>query len=434
MKLRIDGGRLLDLTDGSLTPASVLVDAVRGVVVAIGTDLPEADLVISLRGEVLLPGFIDVHVHLRDPGFEAKETLATGTRAAAAGGYTQVACMPNTKPPLDTPERVRDVQLRAQGLAARVHPVACITQGQAGEALTDFEALRAAGAIALSDDGRGVQHSGLMREALARAARAGLPVAIHAEDEALSGGGALDPAAARRLGVSASAPEAETAMIARDLVLAEATGAHLHVCHVSTATAVSLIRWAKARGIRVTAEVTPHHLLLDEGVIDRPDAVFKVNPPLRTAQDREACLAGFLDGTLDLVATDHAPHTAEEKARGLSEAPFGMVGLETAFPLLYTHLVETGRMRLEQLVRRMSTDPARHFGLGGGVLRPGGRADITAVDLEHTRRVDPATFHSKGRNTPFAGWPLRGWPVLTICEGRVTHTAAYEMTQGEARR
>jgi dihydroorotase len=420
VKLRIDGGRLLDLTDGSRIPVSVLIDTDSGTILSIGTDLPEADQTIRLHGETLLPGFIDVHVHLRDPGFEAKETLATGTEAAAAGGYTQVACMPNTRPPLDRPGRVRDVRLRAKGLAARVHPIACITLDQAGEQLTDFAALKAEGAIALSDDGRGVQRSDVMREALRQAAVVGLPVAIHAEDEALSGGGALTPEAAARLDVSASPAEAETAMIARDLILAEATGAHLHICHVSTQTAVSLIRWAKSRGIRVTAEVTPHHLLLDSGVIDRDDAVYKVNPPLRTAADKAACLEGFLDGTLDLVATDHAPHTAEEKAAGIERAPFGMVGLETAFPLLYTHLVETGRMRLEELVRRMATLPARHFGLQGGVIRPGGCADLTAVDLAQERVVDPHRFRSKGRNTPFTGWRLRGWPVLTVCEGRVT--------------
>jgi dihydroorotase len=422
VKRRIDGGRLLDLTDGSLTGVSVLVDDASGRVLAVGTDLPEADERILLDGEVLLPGLIDVHVHLREPGFEDKETIATGTRAAAAGGFTQIACMPNTKPPIDTPEGVAYIRKRADEAShCRVWPIACITQGQRGERLTDFAALKAAGAIALSDDGRGVQHGGLMREALAEAAKAGLPVAIHAEDETLSGQGVFDRGAAERLGVPESPAEAESAMIARDLLLAERTGAHLHICHVSTESAVSLVRWAKARGVRVTAEVTPHHLLLSDDVIEAADPVYKVNPPLRSERDRLACLEGFLDGTLDMVATDHAPHTEEEKRKPLLDAPFGLVGIETVFPLLYTYLVGAGRMSLAELVKRLSTRPAQAFGLTGGVLRPGGPADLVAVDLESERVIDPQQFYSKGRNTPFRGWRAAGFPTLTLCGGRVVH-------------
>ncbi|MCL6598329.1 MAG: dihydroorotase [Alicyclobacillus macrosporangiidus] len=422
MKRRIDGGRLLDLTDGSLTEVSVLVDDASGRVLAIGTDLPEADARIRLDGEVLLPGLIDVHVHLREPGFEDKETIATGTRAAAAGGFTQIACMPNTKPPIDTPEGVAYVRVRADEAGhCRVWPIACITEGQRGESLTHFAALKAAGAIALSDDGRGVQHGGLMLQALAEAAKAGLPMAIHAEDETLSGRGVFDRGAAERLGVPESPAEAESAMIARDLLLAERTGAHLHICHVSTESAVSLVRWAKARGVKVTAEVTPHHLLLSDDVIEEADPVYKVNPPLRSERDRLACLEGFLDGTLDMVATDHAPHTEDEKRRPLLDAPFGLVGIETVFPLLYTYLVGTGRMSLAELVKRMSTRPAQAFGLAGGVLRPGGPADLVAVDLEGERVIDPEQFYSKGRNTPFRGWRAAGFPTLTMYGGRVVH-------------
>ncbi|WP_067931540.1 dihydroorotase [Alicyclobacillus kakegawensis] len=422
MKTRIDGGRLLDLVDGSLTAASVLVDEESGRIAAIGDDLPSADRVVSLQGEVLLPGFIDVHVHLREPGFEDKETIASGARAAAAGGFSQILCMPNTKPPLDTPERITFVRRQAEAAgAAKVLPIGCITRGQAGRELTDFSALQAAGAVALSDDGHGVQHGGLMREALFQAARLGLPVAIHAEDESLSAGGVLAPGAAHRLGLQGIPAAAEAAMIARDILLAEEAGAHLHVCHVSVESAVALIRFAKQRGVRVTAEVTPHHLLLSDAVIDRDDAVYKVNPPLQSERDRQACLAGFLDGTLDMVATDHAPHTALEKAHPIADAPFGMVGIETVFPLLYTHLVLTGRMPLAELVRRMSTAPARAFGLRGGVLRVGAAADLVAVNLERERPIEPERFHSKGRNTPFAGWLVRGWPALTLVDGRIVH-------------
>ncbi|WP_067922097.1 dihydroorotase [Alicyclobacillus shizuokensis] len=422
MKIRIDGGRLLDLVDGSLTAASVLVDDESGRIAAIGDDLPSADRVVSLQGEVLLPGFIDVHVHLREPGFEDKETISSGARAAAAGGFSQILCMPNTKPPLDTPERITFVRHQAEAAgAAKVLPMGCITKGQAGGELTDFAALQAAGAVALSDDGHGVQHGGRMREALFHAARLGLPVAIHAEDESLSAGGVLALGAAHRLGLGGIPAAAEAAMIARDILLAEETGAHLHVCHVSVESAVALIRFAKQRGVRVTAEVTPHHLLLSDAVIDRDDAVYKVNPPLQSERDRQACLDGFLDGTLDMVATDHAPHTALEKAQPIADAPFGMVGIETVFPLLYTHLVLTGQMPLAELVRRMSTAPAQAFGLQGGVLRVGAAADLVAVNLERERPIEPGRFYSKGRNTPFAGWLVRGWPSLTLVDGRVVH-------------
>lgn len=422
VKYRITGGRLLDLVDGSLTETDVLVDSESGTVLAMGCCLADGDETIQLNGEVLLPGFIDVHVHLREPGFEDKETIATGARAAAAGGFTQIACMPNTNPPLDSADSVQYVRNQAAAAGAtQVLPIACITQGQRGEVLTDFTSLKAAGAIALSDDGKGVQHGGLMRQAFLAAAALDLPIAIHAEDETIAGNGVLHAGAARRLGLPDIPGEAESAMIARDILLAEATGAHMHVCHVSVESAVSLIRWAKQRGVRITAEVTPHHLLLTDDVIDRDDAVYKVNPPLRSEQDRVACLAGFLDGTLDMVATDHAPHTHDEKQRSMSDAPFGMVGIEVVFPLLYTYLVKTRKMTLVDLVKRMSTRPAETFSLPGGVIRVGGRADIVAVDLARERIIDPNTFYSKGRNTPFSQWPANGFPTLTFCAGKPIH-------------
>ncbi len=422
MRLKITGGRLLDLTDGSLAPADVLIHQTEGTILAIGRELPEADATVELSGEVLLPGFIDMHVHLREPGFEDKETIATGAKAAAAGGFTQIACMPNTNPPLHTPELVRYVRRQAMAAgAAQVLPIACITEGQSGERLTDFAGLKEAGAVALSDDGKGVQHGGLMRQAMIEAAAVGLPLCIHAEDETIAGRGVLHKGAARRLSLPDIPGEAESAMIARDILLAEQTGAHLHVCHVSVESAVALIRWAKSRGIHVTAEVTPHHLLLTEDVITSGDAVYKVNPPLRSERDRLACLEGFLDGTLDMVATDHAPHTVQEKQRSILESPFGMVGIETVFPLLYTYLVMPGKLSLVDLVKRMSTIPAHKFGLPGGVIRVGGKADVVAVDLDNERVISPDTFLSKGRNTPFAGWRAVGFPTLTVCGGKIVY-------------
>lgn len=424
MRTRVTGGRLLDLVDGSLTTTDILVDDQSGIIVAMGQDLGVAEKTVQLQGEVLLPGFIDVHVHLREPGFEDKETIATGARAAAKGGFTQIACMPNTKPPLDSPERLAFVRRQAEAAgASQVLPIACITKDQRGEQLTDLAALKAAGAIAFSDDGKGVQHGGLMREAMKQLARLDMPVCIHAEDETLSGPGVLDAGAANRLGLESIPPEAESAMIARDILIAEQTGAKLHICHVSVESAVALVRFAKRRGVRITAEVTPHHLLLTDDEIQADDAIYKVNPPLRSERDRAACLEGFLDGTLDMVATDHAPHTEAEKQLGIERAPFGMVGIETVFPLLYTYLVIPGRLSLAQLALRMSTRPAQTFGLPGGVIRVGGSADLVAVDLDREQRVNPATFYSKGRNTPFRDWPASGWPTMTMGRGHVIYNA-----------
>jgi dihydroorotase len=422
VKTRIDGGLLLDLTDDSLTRTSILVDDETGLVLSIGTDLPAGDKLISLDGEILLPGFIDMHVHLREPGFEHKETIQSGARAAAAGGFTQIACMPNTNPPLDSSELISYVKRQADAAGfTSVLPIGCITKGQMGEALTDFAALKDAGAVALSDDGKGVQNGSLMRKAMVQAAKLNLSIAIHSEDESIAGAGVLHQNAAARLGLLDIPGEAEAAMIARDILLAEQTGAHIHICHVSVESSIALVRFAKSRGVRITAEVTPHHLLLTEDIIANDDGVFKVNPPLRSESDRIACLEAFLDGTIDMVATDHAPHAKEEKAKGILSAPFGMVGIETVFPLLYTHLVLSKQMKLSELIRRMSTRPASAFHLSGGVIRPGGRADITAVDIKTEHTIDPEKFYSKGHNTPFAGWQARGFSTATLCGGKVIH-------------
>ncbi len=421
MGLIVTGGTVVFPKENALQQVELLIE--NGVIAALGSDLPRTGHIVREVNGYILPGLIDVHVHLRDPGQEHKETIETGTMAAAAGGFTQVCAMPNTSPVLDTPALVRDVIARAKQYGyATVRPIAAITKGEQGEELTDFRALQQAGAVAVSDDGRGVQSAGVMYRALRAASALNLPVAVHAEDNSLAHGGHIHAGrVADKLGVQGIPGAAETAMIARDLWLAEETGARLHCCHVSAAAAVTVLRQGKAAGVRVTAEVTPHHLLLTEDAVWDWEANAKVNPPLRSERDRLACVQGLLDGTLDLVATDHAPHTAAEKANGLSAAPFGLVGLETSFPLLYTAFVKSGVLTLPELVHRMATRPAEVFGLPGGTLVVGGAADLTVIDPDTAGVVDPTAFLSKGRNTPFAGRELWGWPVLTMHKGRVVY-------------
>lgn len=383
--------------------------------------------VIDLGGKFISHGFIDMHVHLRDPGLTEKEDIPSGTKAAAAGGFTTVACMPNTKPAIDSPETVHYIlgKTGREG-AVRVIPMGAISTGQRGEQLTDMAALKKAGIIAVSDDGVGVQDSGVMLKAMKQAAALHLPVVAHCEDNTLINGGSLHQGTyADRYGLPGIPSQAEAVHIARDAVLAEAAGAHYHVCHISSAQSVQLVREAKARGVKITAEVCPHHLILCDEDIPAPDdgervnTHYKMNPPLRSAADRDALIAGLLDGTIDIIVTDHAPHTEVEKARNLSEAPFGIVGLETAFPLLYTRLVMPGIFSLAQLIDWMTERPAALFHLPWGTLQEGRAADLTVLDLEKKRTVDPGLFYSKGKNTPFTGWNLQGWPVLTIVGGQI---------------
>ncbi|WP_026297089.1 dihydroorotase [Paenibacillus daejeonensis] len=379
------------------------------------------DEVIDAAGKLVSAGFIDMHVHLRDPGFEYKEDIESGTRSAAKGGFTTIACMPNTRPVTDTPETVRYIldKTAAQG-AVKVLPYAAITKNELGRELTDFAALKEAGAIGFTDDGVGVQNAQMMKDAMKLAVSLNMPIIAHCEDDSLVKGASFTEGKfAEKHGLKGIPNESEAIHVGRDILLSEATGVHYHVCHVSTEQSVRLIRQAKAIGIRVTAEVCPHHLVLSDEDIPGMDANWKMNPPLRTPRDVQAVIEGLEDGTIDMIVTDHAPHSSEEKSRALELAPFGIVGFETAFPLLYTKFVKTGKWTLGFLLQRLTEDPARVFGLESGQLVAGAPADITIVDLENEQDVIEETFLSKGRNTPFGGWKLQGWPVKTIVDGTV---------------
>ncbi|WP_018756654.1 dihydroorotase [Paenibacillus terrigena] len=397
---------------------------VTGIIDA-GSEVEVSGEVIDAAGKLVAPGFIDMHVHLREPGFEHKETIATGTRSAAKGGYTTIACMPNTRPVIDTPETIKLVLDKAatEGIV-RVLPYAAITKNELGRELTDFAALKEAGAIGFTDDGVGVQNAQMMKDAMTLAASMNMPVIAHCEDESLVVGAAVNEGTfAKKHGLKGIPNESEAIHVGRDCLLAEATGVHYHVCHVSTEQSIRLIRQAKQFGVKVTAEVCPHHLLLSEEDIPSMDANWKMNPPLRSPRDVQACIEALEDGTIDMIVTDHAPHSQEEKAKGMQLAPFGIVGFETAFPLLYTKFVATGKWTLDFLVKRMTADPARVFGLETGKLEIGAIADITIVDLESVQGVNPETFLSKGRNTPFTDWQLKGWPVATIVDGKLVWSA-----------
>jgi dihydroorotase len=424
--LLLRGGRVIDPSRGYDEAADVLMR--DGSIVEVGRDLGQPDdaTVLDLAGLIVAPGFIDLHVHLREPGQEHKETIATGARAAAAGGFTAVCAMPNTDPPIDDPATVGYV--RAAGLragAARVYPCGAVSVGQQGERLTEIGEMIHAGAVAITDDGRPVATAGLMRLALEYARTFGIPVASHCEDMTLSRGGSMNEGViSTRLGVMGIPNAAEDVGIARDLLIAELTGGRLHVQHVSTLAGVAMIRAAKERGIAVTAEATPHHFTLTDEAVDSYRTDAKVNPPLRSAADRAAVIEGVGDGTLDVIATDHAPHHYDEKEQAFEDAPFGLVGLETALGLAVTELVEKGVIDLPTMVLRMSTAPARAFNLPGGSLQAGAVADVTVFDPAWTWVVDPRQFVSKSRNTPFTGRPLRGRAVYTIINGRVVHDAA----------
>lgn len=387
----------------------------------------EGHEVIDASGMLLIPGLVDVHVHLREPGGEKKETIKTGTEAAAAGGFTTICAMPNTRPVPD--DRATMDQLLAkieQDAIVRVLPYAAITKRQLGTEQVDMASL--ADSFAFTDDGVGVQSAAMMRAAMREAKRLDKAIVAHCEDNTLKAGSVHEGRFSEEHDIQGIPSLAESIHIARDVLIAEETGCHYHVCHVSSRQSVRVIRDAKRAGIRVTAEVTPHHLVLCEDDIPGLDPNFKMNPPLRSADDREALLEGLFDGTIDMIATDHAPHTAEEKAAGMERAPFGITGFETAFPLLYTTFVKTGQMEEAALIEWMTKRPSDVFGLPYGVIEVGRAADLALIDPETERVVDPTTFRSKGKNTPFAGKKLVGWPVMTIVAGKIVYKGRFDET------
>ncbi|GGG89995.1 dihydroorotase [Paenibacillus radicis (ex Gao et al. 2016)] len=426
MTLWILNGNVWDETSGSLLNKHVRLEAGQIAEIIDGANTPDTGSaeVIDAAGKLLSAGLIDMHVHLRDPGFEYKEDIATGTRSAAKGGFTTIACMPNTRPSTDTPETVKYIlDKNASEGVVRVLPYAAITKNQLGRELTDFAALKEAGAIGFTDDGVGVQSAQMMKDAMALAKSMDMPVIAHCEDNTLVEGLFFSEGEfARKNGLKGIPNESEAIHVGRDALLAEATGVHYHVCHVSTEQSVRLIRLAKSIGVRITAEVCPHHLVLSDEDIPGLDSNWKMNPPLRTPRDVQAVIEALEDGTIDMIVTDHAPHSAEEKARDIQLAPFGIVGFETAFPLLYTKFVLTGKWTLGFLLQRMTSDPARVFRLPTGRLEQGAPADLTLIDLDSERAVDPSTFASKSNNTPFDGWKLQGWPVTTIVNGAVVYS------------
>ncbi|MEK5497073.1 dihydroorotase [Bacillus sp. FSL M8-0077] len=383
----------------------------------------DGEEVIDAAGLFVSPGLIDLHVHLREPGGEKKETIETGSKAAARGGYTTIAAMPNTRPVPDTKEQMEWLMNRIKETSSvRVLPYASITTRQIGEEMTDFAALKEAGAFAFTDDGVGIQTAGMMYEAMKKAASLDQAIVAHCEDNSLIYGGCVHEGDfSKANGLNGIPSICESVHIARDVLLAEAANCHYHVCHISTKESVRVVRDAKKAGIRVTAEVSPHHLLLCDADIPGLDTNYKMNPPLRGAEDREALIEGLLDGTIDFIATDHAPHTEEEKNETMQRAPFGIVGLETAFPLLYTRFVKTGEWTLKELVDYMTIKPAEAFALPYGKLEEGQIADITLIDLNKEMAIDKKSFLSKGQNTPFDKLTVSGWPVMTLASGKVVY-------------
>ncbi len=420
MKTLIKNGQI-NTRKNMTTPAEIWIE--DGRIKAIGTGFSEAefDEVFDAKGQLITPGLVDVHVHLREPGFTYKETIEAGTRSAARGGFTTVCAMPNLNPVPDTAEKLKQVyDIIRKDAVVKVLQYAPITENLRSEKLVDQEALIEEGAFAFTNDGVGVQTAGTMYLAMKEAAKNNKALVAHTEDESLLFGGVMHAGKkAEELGLPGILSVTESSQIARDLLLAEATGVHYHVCHVSTKESVRVIRDAKKAGIQVTAEVSPHHLILIDEDIPEDFGFWKMNPPLRGREDREALIEGLLDGTIDCIATDHAPHGLEEKSQSFMKSPFGIVGSETAFQLIYTHFVETGQFTLEQVINWLAVKPAEIFGLNAGTLTVGAPADVAIFDTTKTCTIDKEDFLSKGENTPFIGWKVKGETQMTFVNGKL---------------
>ena len=424
MRILIEGGRVIDPANKVDAVLDVCIE--DGRIAALGPQPPAKnaappDRVLDARGKVVCPGFVDLHVHLREPGREDKETIATGTRAAARGGFTSVCCMPNTSPVNDNQSVTEFILDRARKAGAvNVFPVGAITKGQQGEELAEIGELVRAGCVAISDDGKPVMNAEIMRRALEYAGMFGIPVIQHAEDLHMTGKGVMhEGLVSTELGLQGIPAASEAVIVARDILLAELTGSHFHVAHVSTAEAIRLIREAKAKGLHVTCEVTPHHFATTDEAVRSFSTNAKMSPPLRSSRHVEALKVGLTDGTIDAIATDHAPHTVQEKEQEFDYAPNGIIGLETAFGLTMTVLVEGEVLTLNQAIARLTSGPARIFNLPKGTLSVGADADVTILDPTREWVVDVKKFASKSRNSPFHGWKLRGEVLATIVEGKV---------------
>ena len=425
MKLLIQHGRVVHPVTGEVVLQDLLAEDGKISLLERGLP-PEADQIIDATGLVVCPGLVDMHVHLRDPGLTYKEDILTGCAAAARGGVTALACMANTDPTVDCPEQVSYVLGRAkEACGVQVYPIAALSLGLRGEELTDAEALKKAGAVALSDDGSNVDNANLMRDAMIRARRQELPILCHCEDTSMVEGRAVNEGSvSRQLWLEGRPAIAEEIMVMRDAMLAEETGAHVHICHVSTAKSVDIIRRMKKRGAPITCETCPQYFTLTEDEVLTKGSLARVNPPLRTAKDVKGILAGLKDGTIDVIATDHAPHSAEEKARSLTRAPSGMIGLETSLAITLTALYHTKKMELPDIIRRMTTNPADILHLPKGRMSLGVDADLTVFDPDEEWVIDPEQFASKARNTPFAGAKVKGRVKYTIVGGRIIYQDA----------
>jgi dihydroorotase len=426
MTLIVRGGRVVDPATGRDGAFDVMIQ--DGRVARVGRDLPVdgAQVIEIPKGWIVAPGLIDIHVHLREPGHEHKETIASGTAAAVAGGFTAVACMPNTEPVNDHAGITQFILKKAaEAGLARVYPIGAVSLGSMGQQLAELGEQKTAGCIAFSDDGKPVATALLMRRALEYAGMLGAPIIDHCEDPTLKGDGvAHEGYYASALGLRGIPGAAESLMVERDVSLAELTGAHVHIAHMSARQSLRAVRAGKERGVRVTCEVTPHHFTLTDETLDSPvkyDTNVKMNPPLREQVDRDAMLDGLADGTIDVIATDHAPHHADEKMVEFDRAPFGIVGLETAVPLVFDRLVHTGRIPIRRAIELLSTSAARVMNVPGGTLAEGSEADVTIIDPDHSLTFDASSMRSRSRNTPFNGWTLRGAVMMTIVGGRMVH-------------
>ena len=422
MKLLIKNGRLVDPVSATVSLTDLLVENGKVALVERGIQA-QADQTIQASGLVVCPGLVDMHVHLRDPGLTYKEDIHTGALAAARGGVTSLACMANTAPVLDSPEQIRYVKEKARtGCGVNVYPVGAVSRGLQGEELTDFEALKRAGAVALSDDGNNIDDANLMRDALIRGRRQKLTILAHCENTTMVNGRAVNEGSvSRQLWLEGRPAIAEELVVMRDAMLAEETRAAVHICHISTAKAVEIVRRMKKKKVAITCETCPQYFTLTEDEILIQGSQARVNPPLRTEKDVRGIIAGLRDGTIDVIATDHAPHSAEEKARGLTRAPSGMVGLETSLAVTLTQLYHTGKMELPEIIRRMTVNPAAILQISKGRLSLGCDGDITVFDPDEEWTVDPEQFASKGRNTPFAGRKVKGRVKYTIVGGQVIY-------------